>query len=55
MNQQMKTFNLALDAILRANPKAVKEEMEREKRENEQERETKGEKKRGRHSDKQDA
>lgn len=54
-SQELDTFNATMDAILRADPKAVKEEMEREKRANETERRAKGEKKRGRHSDKHDA
>ncbi len=41
-------FNSAMDTILRADPKAVKEAMEIEQRENAKEREVRGEHKRGR-------
>jgi hypothetical protein len=41
-------FNTAMDAILRADPKAVKEEMEAEHKANAKSREEKGQKKRGR-------
>jgi hypothetical protein len=41
-------FNAAMNTILRADPKAVKEAMEREKQENAAMREAKGERKRGR-------
>lgn len=40
-------FNKAMDTLLRADPKAVKAEMEREQREHAKERAGKGEKKRG--------
>lgn len=53
MNLRSLTSHLA--TILRADPKAAKEAMEREKKANEEEHKAKGEKKRGRHSDKQDA
>jgi hypothetical protein len=54
MNKELDKFNDAMDTILRADPKAVKEAMEREQREQAKEREAKGERKRGRKSDKRD-
>lgn len=47
-NQEFDNFNSAMQTILRADPKAVKEAMEREKQENAAMREAKGEQKRGR-------
>lgn len=47
-NQERKAFDAAMEKILRADPKAVKEAMEREKHENAEMREAKGERKRGR-------
>jgi hypothetical protein len=41
------TFNAAMDAILRADPVAVRAEMEREQRERAKERKARGERKRG--------
>jgi hypothetical protein len=52
MNLEFEQFNAAMHTILRADPKAVKEAMEAEKKANEQERQAKGERKRGRPSDK---
>jgi hypothetical protein len=46
-NHDFEKFNAAMDAILRADPKAVKEAMEAEARAHEAEREAKGERKRG--------
>jgi hypothetical protein len=45
---ERENFNTAMAAILRADPKAVKEAMEREKQENATMRKAKGERKRGR-------
>ena len=47
-NAEFDAFNEAMTTILRADPKAVKEAMEREKQENAAMREAKGERKRGR-------
>jgi hypothetical protein len=47
-NPDFEKFNSAMDAILRADPKAVKEAMETEARAHAEEREAKGEHKRGR-------
>lgn len=46
-NPEYDAFSNAMDTILRADPKAVKEAMEREKKVNEEERRAKGEHKRG--------
>ena len=51
-SKEFRTFDETMKAILRADPKMVKAEMERDKQANETERRAKGEKKRGRHSDK---
>jgi hypothetical protein len=53
-NQEYNIFNDAMDKILRADPKAVKEAMEKEAQEQAKERESKGEHKRGRKRDKRD-
>jgi hypothetical protein len=53
-SREFDQFDKAMDTILRADPKAVKEAMERAQREQAKERETKGEHKRGRKSDKRD-
>ena len=45
---ELDNFNTAMDTLLRADPKAVKDEMEREQQEQAKERSAKGEKKRGR-------
>jgi hypothetical protein len=45
---QFDIFNAAMDTILHANPKAVKEAMEAEHKANAKSREEKGERKRGR-------
>lgn len=47
-NTEFDAFNEAMTTILLADPKAVKEAMEREKRENAELRKAKGERKRGR-------
>lgn len=47
-SEEFDNFNSAMQTILRADPKAVKEAMEREHRAREQERAAKGEHKRGR-------
>lgn len=47
-SREYRDFNSAMQTILRADPKAVKEAMEREKKANEEQRKAKGEKKRGR-------
>jgi hypothetical protein len=47
-SREYSTFNKAMKTILRADPQAVKAEMERETRANAAEREAKGERKRGR-------
>lgn len=51
MKTEFENFNNAMDTLLRADPKAVKAEMEREQREHAEEREAKGEHKRGRKRD----
>lgn len=51
-NSEFSIFNAAMDTLLRADPKAVRAEMEREQREHAKERKAKGQKKRGRKSDK---
>ena len=45
---EYEVFNKAIDTIIRADPKAVKEAIEREHREQAKKREAKGERKRGR-------
>lgn len=47
-SREYQTFNKAMKTILRADPTAVKEAMERERRANAAVREAKGERKRGR-------
>lgn len=47
-SREFDTFNKAMQTILRADPKAVKEAMERESQAQAAEREAKGERKRGR-------
>lgn len=47
-SQKLDNFNTAMAAILRADPKAVKEVMEREAEQHAAERKAKGERKRGR-------
>lgn len=47
-NTEFEKFNSAMVTILKADPKAVKEAMEREKQENAEIREARGERKRGR-------
>lgn len=47
-SREYQSFNSAMKTILRADPTAVKEAMEREKQANAAEREAKGERKRGR-------
>lgn len=47
-SREFTAFNKAMNAIFRADPTAVKAEMEREQREHAEEREAKGERKRGR-------
>lgn len=51
-HSELDNFNSAMDTILRADPKAVKEAMEKEHKEQERQRAAKGEHKRGRKSDK---
>ena len=51
-NPEYESFNAAMNTILRADPKAVKDAMEAEKKANAKERKAKGERKRGKHSDK---
>jgi hypothetical protein len=48
MTHEYATFNKAMGAILRADPKSVKEQMEAETKANAAERRAKGEHKRGR-------
>jgi hypothetical protein len=48
MSREYRTFSAAMDTLLRADPVAVKAEMEREQREHATERKAKGERKRGR-------
>jgi hypothetical protein len=47
-DHEFEQFDSAMDTILRADPKAVKEAMEKESREQAKERAVKGERKRGR-------
>lgn len=47
-NPEFETFNNAMDTLLRADPKVVKAEMESDSRAHAAERQSKGEKKRGR-------
>jgi len=47
-SREYQAFNSAMKTILRADPTAVKDAIEREKRANAAEREAKGERKRGR-------
>jgi hypothetical protein len=47
-SNEFETFEAAMNSILRADPKAVREALEREKQENAGMREAKGERKRGR-------
>jgi len=51
-NPEFENFNRTMDAILNADPKAVKEAMQTEKKANAKVREVKGERKRGRHGPK---
>jgi hypothetical protein len=51
-SREYRAFNSAMKTILRADPKAVKAAMERERQENAATRNAKGERKRGRKSDK---
>jgi hypothetical protein len=49
-SSELENFNTAMDTILRADPKAVKEAMEEEQKANAKARDGKGERKRGRKS-----
>lgn len=51
-SKEFDDFNSAMQTILRADPKAVKEAMEKEHRAQEQKRAAKGERKRGRKREK---
>ncbi|MGC2502202.1 MAG: hypothetical protein WA400_08765 [Silvibacterium sp.] len=51
-SREYTSFDKAMDTILKADPKAVKEAMEAEQKANAKERKAKGERKRGRQNDK---